>query len=72
MSRATETIAPPNLSCHVWITVIITWFPIIVTEWLKRPLNGLEALDTMRVNWVMMSVIHTCHPEPLSEAKGSG
>ena len=43
----------------VWITVIITWFPIIVTEWLKRPLNGLEAVDTMRVNWVMMSVIHT-------------
>jgi hypothetical protein len=43
----------------VWISVIITWFPIIVTEWLKRPLNGLEAVDTMSVKWVMMSVIHT-------------
>ena len=45
--------------CHVWITVIITWFPIIVTESLRRPLNGLEAIDTMRVDRVMMSVIHT-------------
>ena len=44
---------------NVWITVIITRFPIIVTEWLKCPLNGLEAVDTMKVNWVMMSVIHT-------------
>src|SRR5713101_6972266 len=43
----------------VWITVIITWFPIIVTESLRRPLNGLEAIDTMRVKRVMMSVIHT-------------
>jgi hypothetical protein len=38
----------------VWITVIITWFPIIVTEWLRRPLNGLEAVDTMSVKRVMM------------------
>jgi len=25
----------------------------------EAPLNGLEAVDTMRVNRVMMSVIHT-------------
>jgi len=31
----------------VWITIIITWFLIIVTWWLRRPLNGLEAVDTM-------------------------
>src|SRR5215472_6832379 len=48
----------------VWITVIITRFTIIVTGWLRRPLNGLEAVDTMRVNRVMMFVIHTsCHAE---------
>ncbi len=45
----------------VWITVINTWLPIIVTAWVKRPLNGLEAVDTMSMNWVMMSVIHTQH-----------
>jgi len=39
------------------MTVIITWFPIIVTWWLRRPLNGLEALDTRRVKRVMMWVI---------------
>ncbi len=43
----------------VWITVITTWFPIIVPWWLRRPLNSLEAVDTMRVKRVMMSVIHT-------------
>jgi len=43
----------------VWITHIVTWFPIIATAWVKRPLNGLEAVDTMSVNWVIMSVIHT-------------
>jgi len=43
----------------VWITVIINRVTIIVTGWLRRPLNGLEAVDTMRVNWVLMFVIHT-------------
>jgi hypothetical protein len=55
----------------VWFTHIITWFPIIVTRWLRQPPNGLEARDTMRVNrgddggkqYRMCSVIpcHRCH-----------
>jgi len=29
----------------------------------EAPVNGLEAVDTMEVNSVMMSVIHTRSPE---------
>ena len=47
-----------NRECYVWITVIINWITIIVTGKLRCPLNGLEAVDTMRVERVMMSVIH--------------
>src|SRR5262249_50109075 len=30
---------------------------------MRRPPNSLEAVDTMTVKRVMMTVIHTCHPE---------
>jgi hypothetical protein len=39
--------------CHagrVWFTLIITWFPLIVTRGLRQPPNSLEALDTMSGN----------------------
>jgi hypothetical protein len=33
------------------------------TMMVEAPVNGLEAVDTMEVNSVMMSVIHTRSPE---------
>src|SRR5713101_2555603 len=61
MSRATVSAAPPNHSCHVWITDIITQFTLIVST-ASKPLRGrFTHAVTMMGNQVMMTVIHTTH-----------
>jgi hypothetical protein len=62
-ARLGSLLAPPNLSCHVWITDIMTQFTLIVST-ASKPLRGrFTHAVTMMGNQVMMTVIHTGHPE---------